>query len=88
MALNKIFINDNGIQTTYHKITHVSLNDNQVVCCVESYVSPEYRISNKPAETSYYYFTISLEEEESMGIRALCYTKLKEMDKWLLSTDC
>lgn len=88
MALNKILVNDNGIQTTYHRITHVSLNDNQVSCCVESYVSPEYRISNKPADASYYYFTISVEEEESMGIRALCYTKLKEMDEWVLSTDC
>ena len=88
MALNKIIINDSGIQTTYHKITHISLNNNEVSCDVESFVSPEYRENNKPASSSYYHFTITLEEEESMGIRALCYTKLKEMDEWLLSTDC
>ena len=88
MALNKIIINDSGIQTTYHKITHISLNNNEVSCDVESFVSPEYRENNRPASSSYYHFTITLEEEESMGIRALCYTKLKEMDEWLLSTDC
>mgnify|MGYP003291983311 CR=1 FL=1 len=88
MALNKSIINDKGIETTYHKIAHVTLNGNEVSCTVNSYISPEYRVNDKPADFSYYHFTITVEEEESMGIRALCYNKLKKMDDWLLSIDC
>lgn len=88
MALNKQIINDKGIETNYHKINSVSLNNHEITCELQSYASFDYRKVNKPADFSYYHFTITVEEEESMGIRALCYNKLKEMDMWNDATDC
>jgi hypothetical protein len=88
MALNKKIVNDRGVETNYHRIAHVTIDGNIMSCSVESYVSPEYRELNKPADFYNYQFDITIEEEESMGIRALCYKKIKEMDAWLLSIDC
>lgn len=88
MALNKQLINDKGIVTNYHRVSHVSLNDSTLHCSIESYVSPEYREMEKYADTSHFSFNITVEEEESMGIRALCYTKIKELADWADATDC
>jgi hypothetical protein len=88
MALNKQLINDNGVITNYHRVSHVNLSDNILDCSIQSYVSSEYRELEKYADTSYFSFDITVEEEEAMGIRALCYTKIKEMADWADATDC
>ena len=88
MALNKQIINDRGIETNYHKVARVVVDNNHVSCIVNSYTSPDYRTAEKPADFSQYNFTITIEEEESMGIRALCYTKLKELGTWIGAIDC
>lgn len=88
MALNKPIMNDKGIETNYHKIIHVTLDDNVVTCRLNSYTSLDYRKANKPADFSYHQFPITVEEEESMGIRALCYTKIKSLPEWEDAEDC
>lgn len=88
MALNKILINNQGIMTTYHKIGHVSLRNNDLNCVVESYVSKDYRELDRSADNSFFSFNITTEEEESMGIRQLCYTKIKELPEWSDAEDC
>jgi hypothetical protein len=95
MALSKAITNELGVTTTYHKVGRVSLVEFSGVRAgtyisfdIESYVSKDYRNQNKSADTSNFRFEISLAEEESMGIRALCYTKLKEIDAWKDAEDC
>ena len=88
MALNKQLVNDKGIVTNYHKVSYVTLDNSILHCSVESYVSPGYRELEKHADTSYFSFDITIGEEESMGIRALCYTKIKELADWADATDC
>lgn len=88
MALNKQKINDLGITTNYHRVSHVILNDGNLNCAVDSYVSREYREQEKAADSQFFRFEITTEEEESMGIRALCYTKIKELPNWSDAEDC
>jgi hypothetical protein len=88
MALMKELTNEKGIVTNYHKISGVNLDENRVYCRLESYVSRDYREADKPADFSIFDFDITLEEEESMGIRALCYTKIKALEFWADATDC
>jgi hypothetical protein len=95
MALIKAITNDFGITTNYHKVGRVSLTEfsgsrkgTYITFDIESYVSKDYREQNKPADSSNFRFEISLAEEESMGIRALCYTKLKELEEWKDAEDC
>ena len=42
----------------------------------------------KAADSQFFRFEITTEEEESMGIRALCYTKIKELLNWSDAEDC
>jgi hypothetical protein len=88
MALAKELTNEKGIVTNYHKISSVDLRDNWLYCRVESYVSKDYRDAEQSADSSMFTFDITVEEEESMGIRALCYTKIKALDEWADATDC
>lgn len=88
MALTKELTNEKGIVTNYHRISHVDLSGDQLYCRVESYVSKDYRDAEQSADTSMFNFTITVEEEESMGIRALCYNKIKALDSWADATDC
>lgn len=88
MALAKELINEKGIVTNYHKISHVDLRDNCLHCIVESYVSKDYRDADQPADSAMFNFAITVEEEESMGIRALCYNKIKALESWADATDC
>ena len=95
MALTKAITNDLGITTNYHKVSQATVSEFSgsgegayVAFDVESYVSKDYRDQNKPAAFSNFMFNITLEEEESMGIRALCYTKLKELEEWQGAVDC
>lgn len=88
MALCKQQIDARGVTTTYHKVAHVSLSDSRLMCILESYVSKDYRLAEQSAESNSYHFEITVEEEESMGIRALCYSKLKELEEWAGAEDC
>ena len=82
MALLKNITSSEGFITSYHKIQMVSLHDSTLHCHVDSYVSKEYRNLERPAQSNFYSFEITVEEEESMGIRQLAYTKLKELPEW------
>lgn len=90
MALSKSFIAENGIHTEYHKISEVIVNtsrdtekESKLLIKVDSYVSQAYRTTaSAPASSKMYQFDITVEEEESMGIRQLAYNKLKELTEW------
>lgn len=95
MALSKAMTNELGVTTSYHKVSRASITEfsgaregTYLSFDINSYVSKEYRDQNKPASSSNFRFAITLEEEESMGIRALCYTKLKETEEWKDAEDC
>lgn len=88
MALAKELINRKGVVTNYHKISNVNLDGDRLHCRVESYVSKDYRDAEQPADSSTFNFNITVEEEESMGIRALCYSKIKALESWADATDC
>ena len=88
MALQKEIINEKGIVTNYHKISSVNLTNDRVHCCVESFVSKDYRDAEQCADTALFSFDVTVEEEESMGIRALCYSKIKEFELWADAIDC
>lgn len=88
MAISKAITNELGVTTNYHKIGRVSLCDNTLTCSVDSYVSKDYREAKKRATSKTFRFDITVAEEESMGIRALCYTKIKELEVWADAVDC
>ena len=88
MALTKELVNKKGIVTNYHKVSDVTLRDGRLRCRMESYVSKDYRDAEMSADSSSFMFDVTLEEEESMGIRALCYTKIKALEAWADATDC
>ena len=88
MALLKEITNEKGISTNYHKISSVTLRDNVVTCHLDSYVSKDYRELGQSADSFAFRFSTGVEEEESMGIRALCYTKIKALANWAEATDC
>lgn len=89
MALLKNVVNADGIVSNYHKIGSVMMKDNVLHCSVDSYASKEYRINGSSAiDFNSYRFTLTTEEEESMGIRKLCYQKLKELPEWQDAEDC
>lgn len=88
MALSKEKINERGIITNYHKIGNASLRGNFLYFELESYPNEEYRHKAAPAVVELHDFVITLEEEESMGIRQLCYLKLKSKPEWEDAVDC
>lgn len=88
MALLKKYTNEQGVSTNYHKIGSVNLRENTLICQVDSYVSKSYREVDRSADFLNFRFTITTEEEESMGIRKLCYTKIKELPDWFDAEDC
>lgn len=88
MALQKTNILPNGAVTNYHRIKRVVLVEGNLFCILESYTSQEYRQSDIPVTSDNYQFSVTVKEEESMGIRALCYNKLKQLEEWRDATDC
>lgn len=88
MALMKELTNATGITTNYHRVSDVSLRDNNLYCTLKSYVSKDYRDLERHADMTHYDFEITVEEEESMGIRQLCYKKIKELPEWADAIDC
>ena len=88
MALTKALTNEKGVVTNYHKVSNVQLRNNILTCLIDSYVSKDYREAEQSADSSMFRFDITVEEEESMGIRALCYSKIKALSSWADATDC
>jgi hypothetical protein len=81
-------VSEQGYVTNYHKFTEVTVSDSTLIGLLTSYVSKEYRELGKPAIHRNYHFSITIEEEESMGIRQLAYKKLKELPEWADAEDC
>ena len=77
-----------GVVTNYHKISKVMLLNGVMHCGLDSYVSQEYRSTGTNVNSQSYHFTITVEEEESMGIRQLAYKKIKELPEWEGAEDC
>ena len=89
MALYLERVSNNGIISKYHKISSVSLRNSELICHIDSYANKEYRDSGCDHVLSeMYFFNCSIEEEESMGIRQLAYSKLKELEEWQGAEDC
>ena len=88
MALNKTILTEDGVTLTYHKIGYIHLVGNIVKCNIISYESVDTRAEDLPFRNKSFKLTTTTEEEESMGIRALCYNKLKELPEWTDAEDC
>ena len=102
MALLKEITDSKGVTCGYHKIERISLDGNVLIAEVASYTSQEFRdieIDKRDAEEGYYdgknivarhsyWIHITIEEEESMGIRKLAYQKLKTLPDWEGAEDC
>ena len=92
MALNKTFVKDNGITTSYHKVSTVALDDFDTAPSlrvhVTSYLNEEYRKDGQAIETLYYNFDITSDEENETTARKLAYSKLKTLEEWADAIDC
>lgn len=92
MALNKTFTQENGVVTSYHKVTRVAIasHDNGLDMGVEmtSYLDENYREKNTPITSMYYNFDITNEEEASTSARKLAYAKIKTLEEWADAVDC
>ena len=89
MALSKeLAYGKTGVVTTYHKIEMVSLHGSRLDCVVTSYLSAEVRQGGSNLSRQHFSFEITVEEEESMGIRQLAYKKIKELPEWADAEDC
>ena len=99
MALSKTITKNNGITTSYHKVTSVTVNQEsymlsepdksvQLAVKLTSYFNEEYRNNSEPIESETYYFKVTSEEEESTSARKLAYNKLKTLTQWSDAKDC
>ena len=104
MALKKLFVQDNGISTEYHKVNRVNLIDRngeyprefnideksslKLDVVVVSFLNEEYREKGHSINTNIYSFNITKDEEETLGIRKLAYVKLKTLDIFADAEDC
>ena len=91
MALKKTFVKENGISTSYHKISNVTLHSAEELSLyvqVTSYLNEEYRQKEQEIETLFYTFGVTEEEENAMGARKLAYAKLKTLEEWADAEDC
>ena len=99
MALYKEIVKDNGVTTSYHKVTSVTISqepyiytesdkDIQLTVKLTSYLNQEYRENNQPIESQMFYFNITSEEEESTSARKLAYAKIKSIENWADAVDC
>lgn len=93
MALRKTITDRYGITTSYHRVGYISYSPSRHRPCrltfeVLSFVSDDFSTPTRPLNRCKYTVDVSVEEEESMGLRALCYTKLKEIEEWADAEDC
>ena len=94
MALTKKVIKENGIETSYHRITGVYLeveteNNLMLIIRLESYLDREYRDKAQPIYSKNYNLPLTSDESaENMGIRQFAYDKLKQLPEWADAVDC
>lgn len=93
MALRKTITDQRGNTTVYHRVGFISFDPTRRRPCsltfeVRSYASSDFSVPNRPLSMVKYSFDVSAAEEDSLGIRALCYTKLKELEEWADAGDC
>ena len=98
MALLKVITLDNGITTSYHKVSRVMLVDDNEVndtaslrfeVTVNSYLNKEYRNNGKSINSNIYRFEITeTEEETAVGIRKFAYEKLKTLPIYADAENC
>ena len=91
MALYKEILGNNGVTTSYHRVNNVVLDhDRTLGCILESYVSNDYAKNdfNCVEACCLTFKGVTLEEEESVGIRKLVYKKIKELEDWSDASDC
>ena len=80
--------NRTGVICVYHRIESATIEDSKLICKLASYVSKSFREHGVKVRSSEYVFEVTLEEEESMGIRQLAYKKIKELSAWKDAEDC
>ena len=91
MALQKRILESNGTVSIYHRLGNVNLNhDKKLTCVLESYADKSYALHSNNRIGAYYFIfeDISIEEEESTGIRELAYNKIKQEKAWEDAIDC
>ena len=94
MALNKKITKENGIETSYHRITGVCLEVEaedrlMLIIRLESYLDREYRDKAQPIYSKNYHLPLTSDESvESMSIRQFAYDKLKELPEWADAIAC
>lgn len=97
MALNKTFTKENGITTSYHKVTTINFsqdysseNSDGLLFGVEitSFFNEEYRQNEQPIESDFYHFSITKGEEQETSAFKLAYKKIKELPQWIDAEDC
>ena len=93
MALMKTVIQDNGTVSTYHRVVKaiIEYSDDgylNLIVKLQSYFNEEYRQHQEVIRSIEYSFEITKEEEESQGLRALSYNKIKTLEEWQDATDC
>jgi hypothetical protein len=94
MALNKKITKENGVETSYHRITGVCLeveaeNSLMLIIRLESYLDREYRDKAQPIYSKNYNLPLTSDEStDNMGIRQFAYDKLKQLLEWSDAVDC
>ena len=84
----------NSIETSYHRITGVSLEVEtekrlMLIVRLESYLDREYRDKAQPIYSKNYHLPLTSDESaENMSIRQFAYDKLKELPEWEDAIDC
>ena len=84
----------NSIETSYHRITGVSLEVEtekrlMLIVRLESYLDREYRDKTQPIYSKNYHLPLTSDESvENISIRQFAYDKLKELPEWADAVDC
>jgi hypothetical protein len=92
MALAKTILTKFGVNTTYHKLTTITISWHTRECYADvySYISQELREQEKsPLSTRHYEFSgDGFTFDVNLNISEQIYNKLKEMEEWTDATDC
>ena len=93
MALRKTITDQRGNTVCYHRVGYTSFNPTrhrpcQVTFEVHCFASDDFSVPQRPLARFKYTFDVTSTEEDTMGIRKLCYTKLKELEEWADAEDC
>lgn len=94
MALSKTIKKENGIETSYHRITGIYLEVEtedkfMLIIRLESYLDREYRDKAQPIYSKNYNLPLTSDEStNNMSIRQFAYDKLKQLSEWADAVDC